>query len=267
MHSILVTGAAGGMGRAVCELLHCSGYKVWGLDVAPAQDVPWQYISVDLTQPQQIQNAYEQISAQCDRLSAIVHMAGIYELDSLVEMSEERFRQVFEVNLMAAFSVNRCFLPLLGKGSRILITTSELAPLDPLPFTGIYAISKTALDSYAHALRMELQLLGISVSILRPGAVQTGLLGVSTRRLREFCRDTKLYPCNAKRFETIVNRVEARNIPPEKVARLVLKMLRKRRPPLRRSLNRNPLLLLLNILPVRLQTWIIGRILKESSTT
>ena len=263
MNSILVTGAAGGMGYAVCELLHQRGYEVWGLDVAPKQNTPWYYISVDLTDPPEIQRAFEEISAQCVRLDAIVHMAGIYELDSLVEMPEERFRRVFEVNLMAVFSVNRCFLPLLGRGSRILITTSELAPLDPLPFTGIYAISKTALDSYAHALRMELQLLGISVSILRPGAVKTGLLSVSTRRLREFCRDTKLYPCNAKRFESIVNRVEARNIPPEKIALLVLKMLRKRRAPLCRNINRNPLLRLLNLLPVGMQTRIIGRILRE----
>lgn len=263
MSAILVTGAAGGMGRAVCNLLYHTGYEVWGLDIAPLQDVPWHYIRADLTDAEEISVAYEQIREKCPRLFAIVHMAGIYELDSLVEMSEERFRRVFEVNLMAAFSVNRCFLPLLGRGSRILITTSELAPLSPLPFTGIYAISKTALDSYAHALRMELQLLGISVSILRPGAVQTGLLSVSTCRLREFCDHTGLYPCNAQRFERIVNRVEARNISPEKIACLILKMLQKRRAPLCRSINRNPLLLLLNILPVRTQIWIIGRILKE----
>ena len=49
-------------------------------------------------------------------------------------------------------------MPLLKKGSKIIITTSELAPLDPVPFTGSYAVTKGALDKYAYSLRMELQL-------------------------------------------------------------------------------------------------------------
>ena len=64
---------------------------------------------------------------------------------------------------------------MLKNGSKILITTSELAPLDPLPFTGIYAVTKGALDKYAYSLRMELQLLGMRVSVLRAGAVDTGI--------------------------------------------------------------------------------------------
>ena len=189
-------------------------------------------------------------------------MAGIYELNSLVEMNEEEFRRVFDINLMAAFRVNRIFLPLLGKGSRILVTTSELAPLDPLPFTGIYAISKTALEKYAHALRMELQLLGIRVSVLRPGAVKTGLLSVSTKRLDDFCGNTRLYSCNAQRFRRIVDCVEARHIPPEQIVKLVQKFLHSNRPRLCYNINRNPLLQLLNMLPKKLQTQIIGQVLK-----
>ena len=75
--------------------------------------------------------------------------AGVYMLDSLVEMETESFKKIFDINVNGVFLVNKIFLPLLKKDSRILITTSELAPLDPLPFTGIYAITKSALDKYA----------------------------------------------------------------------------------------------------------------------
>lgn len=71
--------------------------------------------------------------------------------------------------------------------------------LDLLSFTGIYAVTKG--DKYACSLAMELQLLGISV--------ETGMLGVFTRELDRFCEKTKLYPCNARRFHRIVDRVEA----------------------------------------------------------
>ena len=262
MAAVLVTGAAGGMGRATCYYLHSMGYTVFGLDIAAPEDTPWNYIQTDLTDSAQVEAAYQTVAAQTEALYAIVHMAGIYELNSLVEMTEQEFARVFDINLMACFRVNRSFLPLLKRGSRVIITTSELAPLDPLPFTGIYGISKTALERYADALRMELQLLGIRVSVLRPGAVKTGLLSVSTRRLEDFVATTEHYACNAERFRRIVDRVEAKNIPPERVAALVAKALKARRPRLCFNINRNPLLRLLNLLPLRMQVWIIGKILK-----
>ena len=158
--------------------------------------------------------------------------------------------------------INKLFLPLLQKGSRILITTSELAPLHPLPFTGLYAVTKSTLDKYAYSLRMELQLLGVSVILLRPGAVQTDMLHVSTTALDKFCENTKLYSCNAKRFKRIVESVEARHVSTQTLAKKALKALQAKRPKYVYHLNRNPLLLLLHILPTRLQTWIIKQVLK-----
>ena len=143
----------------------------------------------------------------------------------------------------------------------MVLVTSELAPLYPLPFTGVYAVTKAALDKYADALRMELQLLGHPVIVLRPGAVDTGMLPVSTRRLEEFCENTTHYPVNAGRFRTIVERVEARKVPPERVAVLAARALDAKHPRAAYSLNRNPLLLLLNALPKGVQRWIIKKIL------
>ncbi|MGM9666287.1 MAG: SDR family NAD(P)-dependent oxidoreductase, partial [Eubacteriales bacterium] len=195
-------------------------------------------------------------------LFAIIHFAGIYLLDSLVEIDNDAYRRAFDVNFFGAFLINKTFLPLLKKGSKIIITTSELAPLDPLPFTGIYAVTKGALDKYAYSLRMELQLLGISVSVIRAGAVDTGMLGASTDALDRFCDKTELYSCNAKRFKKIVNNVEARHIPPEKIGKKALKILNKKNPKFAYPINRNPLLLLLNALPKRLQLFAIRQVLK-----
>jgi len=263
MKYVLVTGAYGGMGSSVVKALCAQGYHVFALDrqVGEAQDgvTP---IRTDISDMQSIEEACQKVAAITQKLYAILHFAGIYMLDSLVEMPSEKFSEIMDVNLRGVFLINKIFLPLLSEGSRILITTSELAPLDPLPFTGIYAISKAALDKYAYSLAMELQLLGISVSVLRAGAVDTGMLGVSTGALNAFCDKTEIYSCNAARFKRIVDRVEARCIPPERIARKAERILNKRRPAFAYSINRNPLLLLLNVLPKRMQLWIIKCVLK-----
>ena len=251
------------MGYAAVRAFKDDGYFVFALDrqVKEAEDgvMP---IQVDLTSIEQIKTAYNRIREMTNEVYAIAHFAGMYNLDSLVEMSEDNFTRIFDVNVFSVYRVNKVFLPLLSWGSRILITTSELAPLDPLPFTGIYAVTKSALDRYAYSLRMELQLLGISVCVLRPGAVDTGMLGVSTAALDRFCENTELYSCNAKRFKKIVDSVEARNVKPEKVGKLALKILEAKKPKQVYKINRNPLLLLLNLLPKRLATYIIKLILK-----
>ena len=219
-------------------------------------------IEADITSAESVKSAFALVREHTDKIFAVLHFAGVYMLDSLVEIADEELRRIFEVNVYGAYLVNKTFLPLLKEGSRILMVTSELAPLDPLPFTGIYAVTKSALDKYAYSLAMELQLLGIKVSVLRAGAVETPMLGVSTDHLDRFCSDTRLYSCNAERFKKIVNRVEARCIPPEKIAERAVKILEKKKPAFAYSINRNPLLILLNILPKRIQLWAIRFVLR-----
>lgn len=263
MKYVLVTGAYGGMGKATVELMKNKGYYVFALDKTVGEKEENVHpIQTDLTDEESVKRAFDEVSSITDELHAIIHFAGIYRLNSLVEMKKEDFEGIFKINVFAAYTVNKTFLPLLRKGSRILMTTSELAPLDPLPFTGIYGITKSTLDKYAYSLRMELQLLGISVSVLRAGAVNTGMLGASTAELENFTKCTELYSCNAERFRKIVDSVEAKNITPEKLAQKAVGIIEKKRPKFAYAINRNPLLLMLNALPASWQFFIIGKILK-----
>ena len=262
MEYVIVTGAYGGMGRETVKLFIEKGYTVFALDkkVEQASDgvIP---VEVDVTSEESVANAFKLVSAVTDRVKAIIHFAGIYMLDSLVEMSEERFVKAFNVNLFGVYRINKVFAPMV-KGGKIIITTSELAPLDPLPFTGIYAITKSALDKYAYSLRMEVQLLDIKVAVLQVGAVNTGLLSVSLTELDKFIERTELYNCNAQKFKKVVNSVEAKSVTPDKVAKKAYKAFKAKRPRFVYNLNRNPLLLILNALPKRWQTGIIKKILK-----
>ena len=262
--NILVTGAAGGMGLAACELLHADGYAVIGTDIAePARNTGWRFIRADLTKKEDAADIAAVLTRQDIRLDAVIHHAGIYDLNSLVEMTEADMSRIWNVNFFAAVRLNRLLLPLLAPGARIVLTSSELAPLDPLPFTGIYGITKTAVEKYAFSLRMELQLLGYRVVVLRPGAVRTPLLGVSEKRLDAFTAGTAHYSYNAQRFRRIVSSVEAKNVPPERIARTDLRILQAKHPKYIYNVNRNPALRLMHLLPARVQTALIRRILGQ----
>ena len=264
MRYALVTGAYGGMGYSTVKELVSHGFTVFALDkkVKEKEDkvIP---IEVDVTNVESVKFALRIVSSITDELSVVVHFAGVYMLDSLIEIPDEDFERIFKINLFGVFYVNKVFMPLIKSGSKIIMTTSELAPLDPLPFTGIYAVTKSALDKYAYSLRMELQLLDVSVSVIRAGAVSTGMLGVSTDALDKFCKRTTNYECNAKRFKKIVNGVESKCVPPEKIAKKILKIINKKSPKFAYSVNRNKLLLLLNVLPSSLQFWAIKKVLKK----
>ena len=262
--AVLITGAAGGMGNAAAKLLAGEGHPVYGVDLREPEDLSGMtFFRADLTDPGYVKSVFEKIEAENVRIECIVHAAGIYELDSVIELDEDAWRRVYDINLNAVWRVNRIFFPLLSDGGRIIIITSELAPLDPLPFTGIYAASKAALDKYADVLRAELSLLGHPVTVLRPGAVDTGLLDVSVKKLERFCSETENFSVSADRFHRIVDRVEARKVPPGKVADAVLGVMRKKRPPAVKNINRNPLLLLLNALPAGMRRAVIRKILKK----
>lgn len=264
MKYVLVTGANGGMGKSTVDTLASMGYGVFALDKNPCPASENVFpIEADITNESSLQLAYEKVCEKTNELYAVIHFAGIYLLNSLVEISEKDFSKIFDVNVFGAYRINKIFLPLLKKGSKIIITTSELAPLAPLPFTGLYAVTKSALDKYAYSLRMEVQLQGIFVSVLRPGAVETDMLDVSTTSLNNFCENTSLYKFNAEKFKAIVNKVETRKVPTKKIADKTVKILKAKKPKFVYKLNRNPLLLLLSILPKRTQTNIIKKILKN----
>ena len=259
--TVVLTGAVGGMGSEVRCLLENNGCHVWALDIAEL-DEP-NYIRCDITDPSSVRNAADTVRSVSRKIDAIVHTAGIYDMDSLVEMTEEDFVRIFNVNLFGMYRVNREFLSLLNPQSRIVMVSSELAPLDPLPFNGIYSITKSAIEKYAYSLRMELQLLGHKVVVIRPGAVRTSLLDVSQSRIEKFCSGTELYRNTSRRFLRLVNRIETSSVDPNKIARIVLKALESRNPRYVYNINRSPLLRLMSALPQHFQNYVIRKILKN----
>ena len=100
MKSVLITGAYGGMGKETTKLLRNLGYKVFALDIK-TEEIPNNVIPIqcDITSESSVINAFETVKSHTDELYAIIHYAGIYMLDSLVEMETESFKKIFDINI------------------------------------------------------------------------------------------------------------------------------------------------------------------------
>ena len=250
------------MGQATLNKLINEGYFVYALDI---KDIKEQNnvksFKVNLRNLDEIYKVFEEIKDE-GNLDAIIHLSGTFKLDSFIEIPEEELLKVFDINFFAVYRINKVFLPLLHKNSKIIITSSEVAPLDPLPFNGIYSVSKTALEKYSESLRHELNIFDIKVILLRPGAVETDMLPKSLNDVEELEKKTTLYKENSKKFMKIVKSNEVKSIKPIKIAQLISKILKKKRPRLVYKINQNWKLKLLSALPKRMQLAIIKGLIK-----
>ena len=88
------------MGFATCELLVASGYTVFGLDhQQPVGDFSFRFLTADVTDSTQLEAACNAIREEAGSLKAILHFAGMYDLNSLVEISEPEFVRMFDINV------------------------------------------------------------------------------------------------------------------------------------------------------------------------
>ena len=265
--TVLITGACGGLGRAAALRFAREGFRVFAADVYPFGEaenvVP---VVMDVRNGESVSAALRFISESCEGLDAVVHLAGKYTMDSFIEIEQEELLSMLEVNLMGVYRVNKAFLPLVqNAGGRIIIVASELAPLDPLPFNGIYSMTKRALDGYAHSLALELDLIGTKVITVYPGAYGDGMTKAAVRAMDRMKDKTKLYPLVSERFRNIVLNETGKAKDPDNLAEKLCRIACKKRPRFRYFMNNSIKLRLFSALPMDVQAAALRLLLKGNT--
>ena len=261
--TLFITGIASGIGRATAELFVAKGHRVFGIDLYPCEVLGVESFVCDVTDEAAVTALAEELRSRGVVLDAIINVAGVHAMCSLVEGDYAKMKRLLEINLLGAMLVNKALHPLLAKEGRVVIVTSEVAPLDPMPFNGLYNVSKTALDCYAQALRQELNLLGQSVVTVRPGAIETPLARGSLDATERLAENTRLYERQAKHFLSITKRFMGIPMKPEALAGLIFRAATAKHPRLIYSKHRSVGLLLLGILPKRWQCAVIKMLLNR----
>lgn len=262
MKHVLITGVSSGIGEKTKDIFLTNGYFVIGLDIKETNETNnFKFIKTNITNESDVLNVSNYLETNNIKLDAVINIAGIHKMSSLVEDDFNNLKKVIDINLLGPMLINNKLHKYLKPKGKILIITSEVAGLDPLPFNGLYSVSKIALENYAQALRQELNLLNQKVITIMPGAIETPLQEGSLKATSDLSDKTVLYKKQSKKFLKITKKFMGKPLKAKKLARKIYKITIKKRNKLTYKIHRNLGLVLLNLLPKRLQCMIIKKIL------
>lgn len=179
MRTILITGAAGGIGRATVHHFSQHGWQVIGVDRAPFGEFPENglFVRGDITDPAGLDELFEKTCTRTDRLHALVNNAAVQIAKPLVETSVEEWDLVMTANLRSVFMGVKLFYPLLKvSGSGAVVNVSSVHAVATSANIAAYAASKGGLLALTRAMAIEFAPDNIRVNAILPGAVDTQML-------------------------------------------------------------------------------------------
>jgi NAD(P)-dependent dehydrogenase (short-subunit alcohol dehydrogenase family) len=242
-----VTGASQGLGLSLVKQLLSAGYRVAATSrsVADLQKaVPMSDAShflplgVDLTNADKIRESIEQTVAVFGGIDVVVNNAGYGMVGTLEELEEKKMRAIFEINVFATINVVRYALPYLRKQrSGHIINMASVAGFVGAPGWSVYSATKAAVIGFSEVLALDVQDLGIKVTVVGPSGFRTGFLTKNSldsveSRIPEYQAVTR----TQARYAAMDGKQDG---DPEKAAALFIRLTQDPEPPLHLWLGAN----------------------------
>ena len=188
MSTWLITGCSTGLGRALAEAVIAAGHNavVTARDVGRVADLADDKadrvlaLPLDVTDPAQVTNAVGQAEERFGGIDVLVNNAGYGYRAAVEEGDDADIRTLFETQFFGAVAMIKAVLPgMRARRSGAIVNISTIGVQIMPVGSGYYAASKAALEGMSGSLRAELQPLGISVTVVEPGAFRTDFAGRS----------------------------------------------------------------------------------------
>lgn len=190
---ILITGAASGIGKATSQILAGYGASVIGLDINAdalktlecelrAKGLCFHGIEVDL-QSDNLEDAFDKAVQDGNKLSGLVHCAGISSIVPIKSLSRKRLNKVMDINFYSFVELSRLYSKKNYSNGGSIIGISSLAAQMPRAYELPYIASKAAMNAAIPCMAIELSKLDIRVNGIMPGVVDTGM--ISTQQTEE----------------------------------------------------------------------------------
>ena len=252
---VIITGASGGIGFATAKLFAQNGYKVVGISKAEFSSEYFEHYYCDITDTESVKKIFEQVEQKYGRIDILINNAGL-GISGAIEFADKKdIDLIFDVNIKAVIEVSKIAIPYLRKTKGKILNTSSVAAQFAIPFQACYSATKSAIETFSLALANELRLQGIKVCCIRPGDTKTTFTAnrIKNETTSEFYNDR--INKSVKKME----KDEQQGDSPLKVAKLFLKVAKKKNPPLIASVDFVYKLLgvLEKILPKKFVNWIV----------
>jgi NAD(P)-dependent dehydrogenase (short-subunit alcohol dehydrogenase family) len=188
MSTWLITGCSTGLGRALAEAVIAADHNavVTARNVGNVADLAADNtdrvlpLPLDVTDTAQITNAVSQAEEKFGGVDVLVNNAGYGYRAAVEEGDDSDIRTLFETQFFGAVGMIKAVLPgMRARRSGAIVNISTIGVQIMPPGSGYYAASKAALEGMSGALHGELRPLGISVTVVEPGAFRTDFAGRS----------------------------------------------------------------------------------------
>jgi glucose 1-dehydrogenase len=175
---VLITGAAGGIGRACVDVFHERAWRVIATDRREASGFPGEVVfhHMDVSDPESIKILFHELTSWTDRLDAIVNNAAIQICKPIIEMQVAEWDDVMASNLRSIFLTCRYGYPFLKVAKGAIVNVSSVHAIATSKDISAYAASKGGVVAFTRSLALEFAQDGIRVNAILPGAVDTHML-------------------------------------------------------------------------------------------
>jgi NAD(P)-dependent dehydrogenase (short-subunit alcohol dehydrogenase family) len=174
----LVTGASSGIGQATAELLAAHGFTVFGASRTAFEDErSYTWLPLDVRSDASAEAVVQSVMEHAGRIDVLVNNAGYGLFGAIEETSIADAQAQLDTNLFGVMRMVKAVLPVMRQqGSGRIINVSSVIGQVAVPYAGLYATSKFALEGLSEALREEVRQFGIEVALIEPGFVKTSFV-------------------------------------------------------------------------------------------
>ena len=266
-HVALVTGASSGIGRAIAECLASKGALVYAgarkeKDIDKLNTIDnIRGITLDVTKPDDIEQAVQKIETEMGYLDCLVNNAGLMGWGAVIDRDMEYVHSIFDVNLWGPILMVKATYPLLKKSPNhpVICNISSQGANYTMPFWSPYMMSKHALEAFTGCLRRELMLEGVRVVSIAPGAFESEMLTKEQTALDEYEQKyhSEFTPKVVKMLGFPIRKKNRRGLSPVMIGELIDKILHSKSCKARYQPGRK---FMPDIVLEKFPTWIIDRI-------
>lgn len=229
---VFITGASSGVGKATAELLASKGYTVYGTSrkasLPPEGKASPLLLKMDVEDDASIKSAVDYILAKEGKIDVLINNAGFGLAGSVEDTSYNEALKQFETNFFGVHRLIKEVLPSMReRKDGLIINISSIAGIIGLPFQPFYSASKFAVEGLSEALWHEVRPYGVKVVLVEPGDLKTEF---TDKRVYAAKSTKSPYTEQMKKSLSVAINDEISGESPEKVARIIYKIINTKNP-------------------------------------